>query len=218
MDTDEKLSQTLTRLLERSHGAEELTLGEVMERIGDRGFGILLVILSLPSALPLPAAGYSTPFGLILCVLALQMLAGRTTPWIPKRARNAKLHGKFVDMMLAFFSRFFSKIEVLIRPRWGWVNTKGGRGLLGVLVFLMAFLMVLPIPLTNTFPAFVIFLIGIGLTEDDGLFALFGGIVAVISTFLYAFVIYLFIHFGVEGVERLKGMIKGWFGVGGGEG
>lgn len=215
MDAGENLSQTLRKLLERSHGNEELRLGEVMERIGDRGFGILLVILSLPSALPLPAAGYSTPFGLLLCFLALQMLAGRTTPWLPRKAKEARLHGKFVDLMLSFFSRFFSKVEFLIRPRWGWVNTRAGRIFLGILVLVMAFLMVLPIPMTNTFPAFVIFLIGVGLTEDDGLFALFGGIVAVFSTILYAFVVYLFIHFGVEGVMRLKEWIKGWLGMGG---
>jgi len=66
--------------------------GEVFERIGDRGFGVLLIILSLPSALPVPAPGYSTPFGILIAVLALQMIAGRTTPWLPERAARTKLH------------------------------------------------------------------------------------------------------------------------------
>ena len=79
----ENLSTALAGLLAREHSAVGLTLGEVFQRIGDRGFGLLLIVLSLPSALPIPAAGYSTPFGIIIAVLALQMLAGRTSPWIP---------------------------------------------------------------------------------------------------------------------------------------
>lgn len=72
----------------------------------------------------------------------------------------------------------------------------------------MACLMILPIPLTNTFPAFVIFLTGIGLTEEDGFFSLGAALLGVLAVGLYAVVIYFFIHFGLEGIEMIKEAIK----------
>lgn len=204
----ENLSAVLGQLLSRERAEHRLTLGEVFERIGDRGFGLLLIILSLPSALPVPAPGYSTPFGILIAVLALQMLAGRKSPWLPPRAARTELHGKFLDGMLSFFTKFFGKVEFLIRPRLRWVGSRGGLAFLGVLVLLMACLMILPIPLTNTFPAFVIFLTGIGLTEEDGLFSLGAALLGVLAVGLYAVVVYFFIRFGLEGVEMMKEWIK----------
>jgi hypothetical protein len=211
----ENLSTTLAALLTREQSQSGLTLGEVFGRIGDRGFGVLLIILSLPSALPVPAPGYSTPFGILIVVLALQMIAGRTTPWLPERAARTKLHGKFIDAMLGFFTKFFGKVEFLIRPRLPWIGSRAGRAFLGVLVFIMAGLMILPIPLTNTFPAFVIFLTGIGLTEEDGLFSIFAGLLGVFATALYAVVLYIFISFGFEGIEMIKEWIKSGAGLAG---
>jgi hypothetical protein len=211
----ENLSTALEALLAREHAGAELTVGEVFERIGDRGFGLLLIVLSLPSALPIPAPGYSTPFGILIAVLALQMLAGRTTPWLPRRAARTRLHGKFIDGMLGFFSKFFGKVEFLIRPRLRWVGSRAGLAFLGALVLVMAGLMILPIPLTNTFPAFVIFLTGIGLTEEDGLFSLFAGLLGVLAVGLYAVVVYFFIRFGLEGIDMIKEWIKASAGLAG---
>ncbi len=72
----------------------------------------------------------------------------------------------------------------------------------------MACLMILPIPLTNTFPAMVIFMIGIGVCERDGLFAVGATVLGILAVAFYAFVIYLLITVGVEGVQELKDWIK----------
>ena len=49
-----KLSQDLQDLL--LHGDEDgIKLSELVVALGDRGFGLLFIILSLPSALPIPA-------------------------------------------------------------------------------------------------------------------------------------------------------------------
>lgn len=207
------LTEDLKKLLARKHSSEGLTLGEVFERIGDRGFGLLLLVLSLPSALPVPAPGYSTPFGILLFILGLQMLFGRRTPWLPRRAGAMKLKGGFIDGMMTFFEKFFSKAEFLVRPRLRWVGSRAGMVFLGVLVMLMAGLMILPIPLTNTAPAFVIFLIGTGLSEDDGLFCIFAGALGVMASAVYALVLYLFFRFGIAGlgqiIEWLRGAVCG---------
>ncbi|MEO0888190.1 MAG: exopolysaccharide biosynthesis protein, partial [Cyanobacteria bacterium J06648_10] len=52
----------------------EVTLNEILEIAGERTFGFLFVLLSLPSALPIPAPGYSTPFGIVMFLLAVQLI------------------------------------------------------------------------------------------------------------------------------------------------
>lgn len=210
----ESLSTTLRDLIARDESGADVSIANVFQRIGDRGFGLLLMILSLPSALPLPAPGYSTPFGILLAILALQMIFGRRSPWLPAWTGKLKLSGGFAEKMLGMSAKFFRYIEYFIRPRMRWISSRAGLPFMGVLVLIMACLMILPIPLTNTFPAFVIFLIGIGLTEEDGLFCFGASVLALVSTALYGYVLYLFITFGVEGVLRLKDLIKSALGMG----
>lgn len=208
----EPLSQTLTELLAREHEQQSLTLGEITHRIGSRGFGLLFLILSLPSALPVPAPGYSTPFGALLALLALQLLAGRSTPWLPKSSLKISLHGKFLDSMLKFASAFFAKVEIFVKPRMKWAASGVFQRLAALLVLLMACLMILPIPFTNTFPAFVIFVIGIAMTEEDGLASLVALLLAIFATCLYTVVVFLLLHYGIEGVQQLVEQAKRFLG------
>jgi len=203
-----KLSQELEALLQTE--SDSLTVEELVARVGDRGFGLLLLVLSLPSAMPVPAAGYSVPFGLLLLVLALQMLIGKARPVFPRRLERVKISQSFAQKLLSGAAWIFAKLEWIIRPRLKWIGSTGGRMLMGGLVLVMAILMMIPIPMTNTFPAFVVFLIGIGLTEDDGLFAIGACCVGVLAVALYAALVWAMIVYGPEVVDTIKETIRGW--------
>ena len=187
-------------------------LGKVFDVFEDKGFGLLLIILSLPSALPVPAAGYSTPFGILILLLGLQMLVGRHSPWLPQKARKLTLSKKMTTRVTRAGNKILSYIEHLIKPRLSWLTHSSGRRLMAVLVIIMSCLMILPIPTTNTFPAFVIFLIGIGLSEEDGLFGVGAIFIGILAVLLYAFIIYIAIHligeYGWEGLSHLKEVVK----------
>ncbi len=213
--SESKLSTDLNHLLAKRSDTP-LTLGDIFDRVGDKGFGLLLLVLSLPSALPVPAPGYSTPFGILLIILAFQMMMGRTSPWLPKRALQKAIPEKLARTMLGGAARFFGRVEHLVRPRFMWCSTRAGHFLLGLLVALMSVLMILPIPLTNTAPAMVIFIIGVSLTEDDGAFALAAVAAALAATALYAGVIWLFSlfleRFSWEERDQFKQWLKDWIG------
>ncbi len=74
---------------------------------------------------------------------------------------------------------------------------------MGIMVLIMSALMIIPIPFFNTAPAMVIFLIGTGLTEDDGLFAAAACALGVLAALLY----YLGINVVLEGVTYLKELL-----------
>ena len=209
---EESLSESLENLL-ATEGGHSISLGEILDRVGPKGFGLLLMVLSLPSALPVPAAGYSTPFGIIFVFLGIQMLIGRPEPWLPNWARRLTFKASLAEKMLQGAAKAFSVLEHLVKPRLQWVAGKPGMAFMSLLVMTMACLMILPIPLTNTAPAGVIFLIGVGICERDGLFAAAATVLGVVAVAFYVFIIYIVVTAGVEGVEQIKEWIKGKLGA-----
>ena len=69
------LGKTLQELL-KADDENGISISEVARAVGEKGFGLLLIVLSLPSALPVPAPAYSTPFGLVMALIALQIPHG----------------------------------------------------------------------------------------------------------------------------------------------
>ena len=205
------LGQTLARLLQTDH-VHGLSIREVIAAVGEKGFGLLLIVLSLPSALPVPAPGYSTPFGIVISLIALQMILGRPNIWLPARLNKIRIKPSLAKSMLGSACKFLDKIERFIRPRQRWIGARGGQAALGMVVFCMAALMILPIPLTNTAPAMVIFLIGVGLSEEDGLLALIAFALGICAIILYLGIIYLLVQQGPEAIETLKQSIKSMLG------
>lgn len=134
----------------------------------ERIFGFLLVILSLPSALPIPAPGYSVPFGILIFLLAIQLIAGSKTPWLPQRMVNHPIKLETVQGFLKKGIPGLRRIEAIARPRLVYMCvTLPGRVVIGSAIALMAISMMIPIPGTNTLPAIGIFVTSFGLLEDD---------------------------------------------------
>ncbi|MGB0259313.1 MAG: exopolysaccharide biosynthesis protein [Coraliomargarita sp.] len=201
------LAETLEQTL-HSQDEQGPSIGELSVAVGDKGFGLLLIILSLPSALPVPAPGYSTPFGIAIAIIALQMLVGRHTVWLPERIKRVRITPKIASKMIGAASKFLRAIEHLIKPRQRWIRSRGGQSGLAIVILIMSCLMMLPIPLTNTFPAMVIFMIGVGLSEEDGLLAIAAFAVGLGAVALYGYIIYLVLTQGPEAVDEIKDWIK----------
>jgi hypothetical protein len=208
------LGETLQELL-NADDERGLSINEITCAVGEKGFGLLLIVLSLPSALPVPAPGYSTPFGVVMALIALQMIRDRKTVWLPQRLGTIRIKPKLAKTMLGTASKFLNKIERYIRPRQKWIRGHAGQASLAFVVLNMACLMMLPIPLTNTFPAIVIFMIGIGLSEEDGLLAIGAFTVGCCALILYAGIVYIVLTQGVEAIEPIKDWIKSRVIIGG---
>ncbi|MGK0176518.1 MAG: hypothetical protein ACJAT5_000336 [Lentimonas sp.] len=186
------------------------SIGELMEAVGDKGFGLLLVILSLPSALPIPALGYSTLFGICMAIIAVQIFIGRTQVQLPKRLKKIRIPLKLVKSITGFALHFLKRTEKLIKPRQRWIHSKLGHSVLSITIFVMALFMMFPIPGTNTLPAMAIFVIGISIAEEDGLIAILAVLLSILAAAFSGWLIYWFISEGPEKVEALTEGIKSW--------
>lgn len=177
-----KLSSDLYRYFCEEERADQVQLADFLVITKERIFGFLFVILSLPSALPVPAPGYSIPFGVVMFLLASQLIIGKKEPWLPQRAKDYQLSLKQVQGMIRKGVPWLRRLEILARPRLGYICTGVvGRMILGSAIALMSVSMMIPIPGTNTLPAIAIFMIGFGLQEDDGMISLAGVIVALLA-------------------------------------
>jgi hypothetical protein len=202
-----KLSVELQRYFFEEERPQKVTLTEVLQLAGERIFGFLFVILALPSALPVPAPGYSTPFGLVLFLLAVQLIAGAKLPWLPQRISSQPIEIKQVQGVVKAGLPWLRRIELLSRPRLSYICTSlPGRVTIGIAIALMGISMMIPIPGTNTLPAMGIFVTGFGLMEDDGAISLGGLVLCLMGGILSASIlIALFV-----GGTSLLDLIKGW--------
>ena len=210
-----RLSLELATFLEQLDG-QDTTVGNLIALIGDRGFGLLLLLLALPAALPVPATGYGTPFGIVMIILGSQMVLGRQTPWVPSSFKERKLSYRLLSFSIKNARLPLRAVELLIRPRLSKLASSPSflRGI-GVAIILLAAMMSMPIPLTNTAPSFVIFMLAAGILEEDGLFLLGGLLLAPVAAAIAGSALYFAVVYGPEAVETtLKPMIKGLLGMG----
>jgi hypothetical protein len=197
-----KLSVELQRHFFSEERSAQVTLASVLDLAGERIFGFLFVLLALPSALPLPAPGYSVPFGILLFILAVQLIMGRQRPWFPEKWLNHQIPIEKVQGFIKAGLPWLRRIELLSRPRLTAICTSlVGRIIIGCAIALMAISMMIPIPGTNTLPAMGIFITGFGLLDDDGAISLAGLVVCLMGLTLSSFIL-------IFGYEAVKGAIN----------
>lgn len=183
-----RLSQELARFSRLPESPEQpepsleglIRIEDILKLAGERSFGLFLAVLSFPSALPLPAPGYSTPFGVVILLLAAQMLAGRTTPWLPKWVLQTSIERKHFQKWVQAGIPWLQRIENIARPRWRQLcTTRLGQVWLGTWIGLMGISMIIPVPGTNTLPAMGVFVTAFGLLEEDGILCSLGSLICV---------------------------------------
>ncbi|MEM9770566.1 MAG: exopolysaccharide biosynthesis protein [Cyanobacteria bacterium P01_D01_bin.73] len=178
-----QLSSELEAQFLAEDSPDQFSLADVLALAGERTFGFLFVLLSLPSALPVPAPGYSVPFGILLAWLGAQMALGSDQPWLPKVWRSRSIGRERLSGILNAALPWLRKLEILSRPRLIPIcRSPVGRLVLGAAVTLMGLSMIAPVPGTNTLPAMGIFVVGLGLIDDDGAIALLGATGGIVVT------------------------------------
>ena len=188
----ETIAAVLRRLTDPARG-ERITLDETIEALGDRAYGLAMLMLSLPMAVPISAIpGISTIFGIPLILIAAQLMLGRPRPWLPrwlgsKSFARADL-ARIMDKALPWLER----CERYIRPRLAFLVSAAAERAIGGASAFMAAIMALPIVLGNQPPAIAIALFSLALIERDGLFVIFGFVTSILSVILVTAVLSAF--------------------------
>jgi hypothetical protein len=146
----------------------QLTLGELVESMGDRGYGLVLAALALPNAMPLYIPGLSAVFGLPLVFVALQLLFGRHRLWLPGALTRRSMARAHFSRMAEKLAPYLARLERALKPRRLALTSPIMERVIGLACIILGLLLSLPIPLTNIPLTIPLVLLGVGLAERDG--------------------------------------------------
>lgn len=142
---------------------ERISLGEMAEAFGERAFGLLILLLCLPSLLP----GMASVFGLPMLILGVQMGLGWRVPKLPRFLAGRTVKRTDLLRLASASSTGLRHVERFVRPRPGWFTTPFAERLVGWMTVYSALMLILPGPGTNGPPAFGTIIMALGVVEQD---------------------------------------------------
>lgn len=181
----------------------QASLGDVLNRLDERAYGFLLLLLALPCCLPFV---YLLPQIVALPMLALagQLAAGRRHPWLPDALNNRRFSIAAFEKVLARSERYVGWVESVARPRLRPVTGHGGARIVGALLLVPTASILVPLPSTNTIPGIGVAVASIGLIERDGVLVVAGLVIGFLWVGLLAFL-------GAEAAQLIKDWLTGLF-------
>ncbi len=188
---------------------ERLRVDELLEALRENGPHFIFLVLSVPFLQPIALPGVSTPFGFVLALVAIGLFIGRDVP-IPRWVRRYALPRKGVSLLFRGGAAMFRRLERWSKPRRlpGLTTSRGalkGHALLA-LVCAALLMLPLPIPFSNSLPAYVIAFISLGYMLRDGALFLFAYGFALLTGAYFALIAFV----GIEGIQLLAR--KAWGG------
>jgi hypothetical protein len=164
--------------------AELMQLRDLLTGLGRRGFGMLLLIATLPAFIPIPIGGAIS--GPLAMLIGAQLLVGMHRPWLPEFVARRGPHRHALVKFNRRISPWLGRLEKFIRPRLPQLLAHRASAMLtGLLLFLLGLLLSLPIPLTNYIFGALLLLFALALLERDGMLMLVGWISSAIAVAVF---------------------------------
>lgn len=179
------LSLPILRTSRMQHRAGTLTLGNLLTELGETSFGWAIVVFSLLTLLPLPP-GSSLVTAVPLLVTTGQMMLGYPHVKLPGPLGRLRLDPVKLRRTILRLRPVTRRLERVLTPRYALLFARRNERVLGLALFVIAFALFLPVPLSGWFPAISLFVFGVGLVERDGLVATIGLIFGGASVLLTA--------------------------------
>lgn len=156
------------------------TIGDIADIIARRSIGSLLALFAALNLIPLPP-GTSVISGIPIVLIAVQLIFLRDRIWLPNFIRKLKIDEKRMDNILGRLIGWGRKLERYIKPRYWPFSSIWGDRFIGVASFILGSMVVLPIPLGNFLPALSAAILGMALSEQDGVWLAIGLTVGAVS-------------------------------------
>jgi hypothetical protein len=184
------LAKALENCAQRAR-REPLTLGDVLDSIGEASYSFICIILTLPFLQPISLGPLATIGGLTFAALGWQWLRGHASPVLPARVRAARINANSWDVLLGVCLKILRFCQHFTRARFSaWVSGNRGRRVAGLIIIIAGLLMSVPffgLPFNNLLPALAILFVCIAELERDGLmiFIAFGWLIITVVYFTF---------------------------------
>jgi hypothetical protein len=191
--SETNVRETASQVLQRftiGHPDEEITFGQMLDALGERGFGLMLMLFAVPNLLPFPGVpGVSFVTGMAILFISVQLILAKDEPafpdWISRKSFSRAQLSKFIMKT----NPLLHWLEKPIRPRLAPVVAGFAERLIGVAGVIHALTLALPIPMGNLPQAVALILLALALIELDGLMAILGYIASIAAVIWLALVV-----------------------------
>jgi len=158
---------------------ERIRIGDLLLAMQDQALATLILFFALPNLLPVPP-GTSGVLGVPLLFLAAQLALGLPA-WLPRPIAARSISRERFAALTRRLLPWLARVEPLLRPRWLALSAPLPLRLAGLLCFVLAAVLALPVPLGNMAPAFAISVMMLGVLRHDGAWLLAGAAAGVAS-------------------------------------
>lgn len=170
-------------LLRQEAKGTPLSIAGILRILSGKGRSLILILLSLPFCQPIQIPGLSTPFGAAIAFIGLRIVFGKRI-WLPQKLLVKKIPPHTFEKITDKTLSLVRKIKPWIHPRLIWMcNSPCMEKVNGLIIFILGIFLALPlpIPLSNLTAAWSIFLVALGMLEDDGVFVLIGYLLSLLT-------------------------------------
>jgi len=174
--------------------------GEVLERLGDKGLGFLMLLFAAASAMPIP--GMSALASLPILAIAVHILLGKGGASLVNTFAERKIGLVKLRFILGRAADLFEQLESYIKPRPGYVVCRRcDRRIGAVLILLISILLMLPVPLSNLPLALSIAILATAIIERDKILTLLAWISTALALGIFVLLIraYFLLFEGIAG-------------------
>lgn len=169
------MSNRVLSALDHIRSLPQITLGSIVDHIEDDALVIVCLIAILPFMQPIPIPGVSSVLGFIVLLQGLGLIFW-SKPVLTKKMRVMVISSDRFEMIYKAANKFCKVTSKLSAFKHPVVNTRLGHIVCGIAIVFSAGVLSLPLPIpfSNFIPAISIFLICVGLLEEDIMIVLSG--------------------------------------------
>jgi hypothetical protein len=165
--------------LAQDRSSATITFGEIIQALGQRGYGLLILLFSLPNLLPIPVPGWGAILAVPVGAFGLQLAIGWHRPWLPRRILERTIKRETLAALVTRAAPFLTRLERAAKPRLFDLTTWTAERVLGAVIVCLSLLLSLPVPFTNGIVALPLVFLSLGLLERDGVIILVGYVLSV---------------------------------------
>jgi len=175
---DQRLRETTSQVLHRltiGNAEDKVTFGNMLDALGERSFGLLLILLALPNCIPFPGVpGVSFATGMAILYISIQLILARDEPSLPDWVSRKSFTRSQLSRFIRKTTPLLRWLEKPVRPRLPAMVAGPGERIIGVVGLIHAITLALPIPMGNLPQGIALILLALALIELDGLMAIAG--------------------------------------------
>lgn len=180
-------SEILMELIENKDLRGDLTYQYILQTLGNRVFGIAILFFALPSILPFSAIpGVAVFFSFPIVILALEMILGRKSLWLPRRFTQKTISHTTITKVISAILPYVIQLEGLSKPRLAFMTCRPMEIINGITILFLALLLMLPLPFSNFIFGALLVIFSMGMIEKDGFLVFIGYVCFIVyMSFIY---------------------------------